>query len=94
MSDHTFAEIDELRCQIARLEAEHRRSQVELRGQDDSLGLLLLLLAVDRGIYAVRKPDSSEWELLSREQYKLRRGEKLPESKSLKMPVAPRKRAA
>lgn len=92
MNEPTLQEVDELRRQVARLEAE--KAQVELRGQDESLGLLLLLLAVDRGIYVVRKPDSSEWELLSREQYKRHRGEKLPESKPQKMPASPRKRAA
>lgn len=94
MSEQTLQEVDELRRQVERLEAENLESQKKLRDQDDGLGLLLLLLAVDRGIYVVRKPNSTEWEFLSKEQYKLHRAGKLPESKSMKMPVSARKRAA
>ena len=94
MSEQTLQEVDELRRQVERLQAENLESQKKLRDQDDGLGLLLLLLAVDRGIYVVRKSDSCDWEFLSREQYKRHRGEKLPESKPQKMPASPRKRAA
>jgi hypothetical protein len=94
MSEQTLQEVDELRRQVERLQAENLESQKKLRDQDDRLGLLLLLLAVDRGIYVVRKPGSSEWGLLSKEKYKRHRGERLPASKPQKMPASPRKRAA
>jgi len=92
MNEHSLQEMDELLDQIARLEAENLDSQGKLRGQDQTLALLLLLLAVDRGIYAVRT--DSDWELLSPEEFKQKQGEKLPQSNPSRRSDSPRKRAA
>lgn len=94
MSEQSLEETDELKRLVARLEAEHLASQATVEGQDNSLRLLLLSLAVDRGIYAVRKPGCPVWELLTPEQYVVRRGGKLSESSSPKLTVSSRKRSA
>ncbi len=94
MSEQSLEETGEVRRQDTRLEGASLASPAALQGQDDSLRLLLLSLAIDRGIYAVRRPGCPAWELLTREQYLIRRGGTLPESKTLKVSVSPRKRSA
>jgi hypothetical protein len=89
MNEHPIPQQSALRRQLARREREIQESASKLEKQEDRLRLLILTLAVDRGIFAVSTSGGSDWQLLTREQYTLRRSRTLKEKESLRSPDPP-----